>query len=47
MTQHPPDPHYVQLAKMVKFYTGHSKMDAEQVREMLKRDYWLDASECL
>lgn len=35
------------MERLVAFYEGHSKLSADQIREMLKRDTWLDAEECI
>jgi ATP-dependent protease ClpP protease subunit len=35
------------IQRIVNFYVKHTKLDAEAIREMLKRDYWMDAQEAL
>lgn len=35
------------MDKLVKFYAAHTHVSAEDVRDMLTRDTWLDAETCL
>lgn len=35
------------MEQLTQFYVEHSQLDAEKVREMLKRDTWLSAEEAL
>lgn len=35
------------ISHLVRFYERHSELDAITIREMLSRDYWMDAEEAL
>jgi ATP-dependent protease ClpP protease subunit len=35
------------LQRIVNFYVNHTKLNEEEIRAMLKRDYWMDAQEAL
>lgn len=35
------------ISRLVEFYQSTSNMSEEEVRDMLKRDYWMDAKEAL
>lgn len=35
------------IEKLVSFYSTNSKVSADEIREMLKRDTWMDANEAL
>lgn len=35
------------IEQLVSFYGGRSNLEEEAIREMLKRDYWMDAKEAL
>jgi len=32
------------MEQLVKFYEAHSKLKEEEIRDMLKRDFWMDAA---
>src|SRR5690606_1568607 len=31
------------MERLTKFYVEHSKLNEDEIREMLKRDFWMDA----
>lgn len=33
------------IERLIAFYKAHSNLDEDAIREMLKRDYWMDAQE--
>lgn len=35
------------MERLTAFYASHSKMEREDIREMLRHDSWFDAQECL
>ena len=35
------------MDRLVNFYANHSKADADKIREMLTRDFWMDAEACI
>lgn len=35
------------MERLVKFYTENSRMDEEKIRDLLKRDSWFNAQECV
>ncbi len=35
------------MDRLVEFYAAHSKVAAEQIREMLAHDFWMDAEACI
>lgn len=35
------------MDRLVNFYANHSKADADKIREMLTRDFWMDAETCI
>lgn len=35
------------MDRLVNFYAAHSKVDADKIRTMLTRDFWMDADMCI
>lgn len=35
------------MDRLVEFYAKHSKLSGEEIREMLTRDFWIDAETCI
>jgi ATP-dependent protease ClpP protease subunit len=35
------------MQRLVRFYGAHSKMSEGELRDLLKRDYWMDSETCL
>lgn len=35
------------MERLVAFYAKHSKVDGDAIRNMLMRDYWMDATQCV
>jgi ATP-dependent protease ClpP protease subunit len=35
------------MDRLVNFYAAHSKVDADKIRNMLTRDFWMDAEMCI
>jgi ATP-dependent Clp protease protease subunit len=35
------------MERLVQFYADHSKSDVDKIRDMLQRDFWMDAEGCV